>query len=43
MKDTAGKNLLAPAGLDDEDDIFAPVIIQPGEEHCGWESTWSLP
>ena len=26
MKDTAGKNLLAPAGLDDEDDIFAPVI-----------------
>ena len=26
MKDTAGKNLLAPAGLDDEDDIFAPVL-----------------
>lgn len=26
MKDTAGKNLLAPAGLDDEDDIFAPVF-----------------
>ena len=26
MKDTAGKNILAPAGLDDEDDIFAPVL-----------------
>lgn len=26
MKDTAGKFLLAPAGLDDEDDIFAPVL-----------------
>ncbi len=26
LKDTAGKNLLAPAGLDDEDDIFAPVL-----------------
>ncbi len=26
MKDTAAKNLLAPAGLDDEDDIFAPVL-----------------
>ena len=26
IKDAAGKNLLAPAGLDDEDDIFAPVL-----------------
>ena len=26
IKDVAGKNLLAPAGLDDEDDLFAPVL-----------------
>ncbi len=43
ITEEAAHEVMAGAGLRDEEDVFAPVLPPPAAAWCGWASIWSRP